>query len=171
MENVRKELREVVLALTENDDPVSHKATVDRFFVERPSFVHPLAVVASGEGSRERLKRVYGVYKYLTRDVEIKILSITIGEDEKRAVIDLEESLSIRYVPLFRVRRLKIITVLELEKSKKDGKVRIAAQYDAFPIDAASQVLPLGFLYGWWKLAAGTTGGVVGAVLDRTGLW
>ena len=171
MNNVDLELRDVVLRLTENNDPKSHKATVDKYFTTDAGFQHPLVTVPSGPGSREQLKNVYAVYKYATRDIEIDIQRITVDSNATRAVVELEESLSARHVPLLRVKKLKIITILDFVRGKDDGKLYIKNQYDAFPIDSASQWLPLGFVYGWWKYASGVTGDVVGGLLQRTGLW
>lgn len=171
MNNVELELRDVVLKLTVNNDPVSHKATVDKYFTRDASFQHPLATVPKGPNSREQLKNVYAVYKYATRDIDIDIQRITVDANATRAVVELEESLSARHVPLLRVKRLKIITILDFVRDKKDNKFYITNQYDAFPIDAASQVLPLGFFYGWWMYAAGFTGNIVGGLLQKTGLW
>lgn len=204
MEDPELELPQIIALLTENDDAKIQRRTVQRYFHPHASFTHPLVTVAGGEGSRERLMRIYGVYKFFTRDVRITIDRITVNlthssphhhhqsnrnnedEDEEDkedkeggwqgrrdgvAVVELSESLSAAFVPLLRLYNLKIITVLHLRQSRRDGRYYITHQYDAFPLDHASDVLPFGFLYGWYKSLAATVGDFTGAVLEWTGLW
>ncbi|KAK3172415.1 hypothetical protein OEA41_005736 [Lepraria neglecta] len=128
-----KELKQVILNLTENDDPVLHKATVDKHFLPTASFLHPIVNIKSAPDSRETIKQVYAVYKVLTKDVKIYFQNITIDLENTRAVVELEESVSASFVPfgLLHVERVKIITVLDLVKDKRDGKYYISRQYGA----------------------------------------
>ena len=95
--------------------------------------------VQSAPNSRETIKQVYAVYKVLTANIEIEIKAITIDKASSRAVVELEESVSAALVPfdLVRFRRIKIITVLDLERDMGtggDGRYRIAKQYGGFCI-------------------------------------
>ena len=127
MNNPELELRSLILTLTENDDAVTHKAAVDRYFTHDAEFVHPLCTVTSGVNSREQLKNVYAVYKFFTRDIQIDIQQITVDSSCTRAVIEMEESLSATFLPIFRVKNLKIITVLDFERI--DNKFYVKRQY------------------------------------------
>lgn len=127
MNNPELELRSLILALTENDDAERHRATVDRYFTPNVEFVHPLCTLPSGLNSRESLKNIYAVYKFFTRDVCIDIQKITVDSSCHRAVIELEESFSATFLPILRVRNLKIITVLDFERV--DNRFYIKRQY------------------------------------------
>lgn len=127
MNNPELELRSIILTLTENDDAKKHKATVDRYFTRNVSFKHPLCNLPSGPNSREQLKNIYAVYKFFTRDIHIEIQKITIDSNCTRAVIELTESLSAAFLPIWRVYNLKIITVLDLERV--DNRFYIKRQY------------------------------------------
>lgn len=127
MNSPELELKGIILALTENDDPVLHKTTVQKYFSKDASFVHPLCVVSQGTDSRERLRRVYAVYKYFTRDIHINIQKITIDSNCTRAVVEMEEDLSASFLPILRITRLKIISVLDFERI--DNKFFIKRQY------------------------------------------
>lgn len=127
MNNPKLELRGILFALTENDDPVKHKATVDRYFTSDCSFIHPLCTLPAGPNSREQLKNIYAVYKYFTRDIHIKIQKITVDSNCTRAVIELQESLSASFLPIFRVKNLKIISILDFERV--NNKFYIKRQY------------------------------------------
>ena len=122
-------------------------------FLPTASFLHPIVNVKSAPDSRETIKQVYAVYKVLTKDVKIYFQStyptmisenlpnqlnisllcsdITIDPENTRAVVELEESVSASFVPfgLLHVERVKIITVLDLVKDKRDGKYYISRQY------------------------------------------
>lgn len=185
MNNPELELRAVILALTENDNPVKHKAAVDRYFTSDCAFVHPLCSLASGPNSREQLKNIYAVYKYFTRDIHIEIQKITVDSNCTRAVVELEESLSASFLPILRIKNLKIISILDFERI--DNKFYIRRQYgervfnntgiriltvlDAFPIDHASEVVPFGFVYTWYKTAGKSIGSFTGSLLQQYGLW
>lgn len=127
MNNPELEIRGIVLALTENDDAALHKSTVDKYFTKDASFIHPLCTVPAGPNSREHLKNVYAVYKFFTRDIHLDIQKITIDSNCTRAVIEMEESLSASFLPVWRVKRLKIITMLDFER--RENKFYIKKQY------------------------------------------
>jgi hypothetical protein len=127
MNSPELELKDIILALTENDDPAVHKAHVEKYFVKNASFVHPLCVVESGPNSREQLRRVYAVYKYFTRDIHLNIQKITIDSNCTRAVVELEEDLTPSFLPIIRVKRLKIVTILDFERI--ENKFYIKRQY------------------------------------------
>lgn len=127
MNNPELELRQIILDLTENDDAAKHKATVDRYFTEDAEFIHPLCTLSSGPGSRESLKSIYAVYKFFTRDIEIDIQKITVDSNCSRAVIEMEESLSATFLPILRIKHLKIITILDFERV--DNRFYIKRQY------------------------------------------
>ena len=63
------------------------------------------------------------------------MVEVTIDAENTRAVIDLEESLSASFIPfnLLSVDRVRIITILDLVKSKQDGKFYIKRQYGKLP--------------------------------------
>lgn len=127
MNNPELELKPIIYALTENNDAKKQKATVDKYFSSDCSFVHPLCTLDSGPNSREQLKGIYAVYKYFTRDIHIDIQKITIDSNCTRAVVELEESLSASFLPLLRVKNLKIVTILDFERV--DNKFYIKRQY------------------------------------------
>lgn len=104
MNSPELELRDIILQLTENKDPKSHKAHVDKYFTKDCSFYHPLATVQSGPHSREQLKNVYTVYKVFAKDIKINIQKITVDSNCTRAVVELEEDLTPTFFPIFRVR-------------------------------------------------------------------
>ncbi|KAK4692175.1 hypothetical protein P7C71_g4973, partial [Lecanoromycetidae sp. Uapishka_2] len=128
MENPYKEIKQIILNLTENDDPVLHRATVDKYFLPTASFLHPIVNVKSGPESRETIKQVYTVYKVFTKNVKIHF---QIDLENTRAVIELEESLDASFIPfnLLHIERVKIITVLDLARDERDGKFYIQRQY------------------------------------------
>ena len=83
-------------------------------------------------------------------------VEITIDAENTRAVIDLEESLSASFIPfnLLHVEKIRIITILDLEKGKEDGKFYIKRQYGEYLSIALDLSLSLRF-----------EGGVEGAFL------
>ena len=127
------------------------------------------------------------------------MVGITIDAENTRAVIDLEESLSASFIPfnLLSIDRVRIITILDLVKSKEDGKIYIQRQFgelpssfsfdfegrmergvsllmgfvDAVPMDSLQALVPFGFLYGWWRGLATLTARVVGGGMQVVGLW
>lgn len=130
MNNPELELRQIILDLTESDDAVKHKATVDKYFTTDAEFIHPLCNLYGGPNSRESLKNIYAVYKFFTRDVQIDIQKITVDSNCTRAVIEMEESLSAKFLPILRVKHLKIITILDFERV--DNRFYIKRQYGKF---------------------------------------
>ena len=61
---------------------------------------------------------------------------MTIDPTNTRAVVEMEESVSARFLPynLLHAERIKIITFLDLVKDKLDGKYYIAKQYGSVPM-------------------------------------
>ena len=61
-------------------------------------------------------------------------------------MIDLEESLSASFIPfnLLYVDRVRIITVLDLVRMERDGRIYIARQYGEYSFELELEVLLFG---------------------------
>lgn len=167
------QIKQIVRNVTENDDPVLHKATIEKYFTPTVSFLHPIVNVKSAPHSIDTFKQVYAVYKALTSKVEIEFLHVTLDADNTRAVVELEESLNFALLPFSftRIHGVRFVTILDLVRDKQDGKYYISRQYDVIPIDSAIRNLPFGFVYGWWQSICTLTGSVVGSGVQMSGLW
>ncbi|KAF6222765.1 hypothetical protein HO133_000813 [Letharia lupina] len=126
-----EQIKQIVRNLTESDDPVVHKATVEKYvpiltpptsFTQNAAFVHPIVDVKPAPHSIDTLKQVYAVYKVLTRKIEIHFTHVTIDADNTRAVIELEEDVNFVLLPFgfARIRGVKFMTVLDLVQSQQD---------------------------------------------------
>ncbi|KAF6237292.1 hypothetical protein HO173_004761 [Letharia columbiana] len=168
-----EQIKQIVRNLTESDDPVVHKATVEKYFTQNAAFTHPIVDVKPAPHSIDTLKQVYAVYKVLTRKIEIHFTHVTIDADNTRAVIELEEDLNFVLLPFgfARIRGVKFMTVLDLVRSQRDDRYYISRQWDIIPVDAAIRSFPFGFVYGWWRGVCTLTGSVVGSGLQMSGLW
>lgn len=49
--------------------------------------------------------------------------------------------------------------------------MRCATHIDVFPFDRVQQLLPFGFVYGWWQDLSTLTGSAVGSGMEMVGLW
>lgn len=121
------------------------------------AFQHPLCDITSGPNSRDAIKRVYAVYKVLTKNIHIEFqgicpranlarqsyhphvradsimtLDITFDKTTSRAVVELEEygSSSFDYFNLMPRRPIKIVVILDLWRDASGGgQYYIAKQY------------------------------------------
>ncbi|KAM0803464.1 hypothetical protein BDR22DRAFT_74094 [Usnea florida] len=123
-----EQIKQIVRNLTESDDPILHKATVEKYFTQNVSFTHPIVDVKAAPRSIDTFKQVYAVYKVLTRNVEIRFLDITLSPT--RAVIELQESLNPPFLPFptTRIHNIPLITILDLSQDPHDKKYYISRQ-------------------------------------------
>ncbi|KAJ5125150.1 hypothetical protein N7448_004477 [Penicillium atrosanguineum] len=112
MENPVVEIPAVISLLTQST-PTLQQKTLERFFTNDASFVHPFCRVPSFEGSRWWILKIFQWYKIMSPRIKMEIHSIAMDEKNLKIYVHMSQIFSIWIVP-FHVAPATLTTVLDL---------------------------------------------------------
>lgn len=107
-----QEIPTVIQLLTQSI-PSLQETTLERYFTQNASFVHPFCRVPSFEGSRWWVLKIFQWYKVMSPRIEMEIHSIAFDEKNLKLYVHMSQIFSIWVVP-FHVAPVTLTTVLDL---------------------------------------------------------
>ena len=156
MENPVQDIKAVVHLLTQTPPSVQHH-TLETFFTSDSAFVHPFCRVESYfPFSRFLIQSIFRWYKILSPKIRLSVNSVAFDQPNNLLYVGISQRFSIWFIPLHHS-DVRLVTVLELERQKGDGKYYIKKQNDLYQTDQFIKfVLPYGgpVLVWLWQTVA-----------------
>ncbi|OCK80022.1 hypothetical protein K432DRAFT_382570 [Lepidopterella palustris CBS 459.81] len=154
MENPVKEIPGVIHLLTQSS-PSKQRETIETYFTPNASFTHPFCRTGSWENSRFLIKAIYRWYKIMSPTIELKIHSVAYDASTLHLYVSISQVFRIWIVPFYKA-PVALVTVLQLNRNKTDGKYYIESQNDLYQVDQFVRfVWPGGWILVWiWQFMA-----------------
>ncbi|KAI9687787.1 MAG: hypothetical protein M1822_001867 [Bathelium mastoideum] len=156
MENPVHDIPGVVHLLTQTP-PSIQQQTLETYFTHNPAFTHPFCRVESYFPSSQLLIRsIFQWYKILSPKIQLSVDSVALDQPNNLLYVGISQRFSIWFIPLYHP-DVKLVTVLELEYRKANGKYYIKRQNDLYQTDQFVKfLLPYGgpaLVWVWQTIA------------------
>ena len=156
MENPIHDIPAVVHLLTQTP-PSVQRDTLEHYFTPNAAFTHPFCRVESYfPYSRALIRSIFRWYKIMSPRIQLSVHSVAFDQPNNLLYVGISQRFAIWFVPLHRT-DVQLVTVLELEHQKSNGKYYIKSQNDLYQTDQFVKfVLPYGgpILVWLWQTIA-----------------
>ncbi|OAV94710.1 hypothetical protein PTTG_26910 [Puccinia triticina 1-1 BBBD Race 1] len=149
MDEPKVEIREVIRATIESDDPAVTIANIEKYFTDDAHLHFSIFKQPHGNRGRRYLQGIYKLFRLITTNNKIEIHSVMFSEDGLLGALECTQSGQLRLGRLTPASfQFRCIQRLDLRKNRK-GKFRIRRQrYDLWAeADGSRWPLPPGV--GW----------------------
>ncbi|KAF2267400.1 hypothetical protein CC78DRAFT_490255 [Lojkania enalia] len=133
MENPVKEISGVIHLLTQSP-PTQQTETILTYFTPNASFTHPFCRTGKWENSRFLIQVIYRWYKIMSPRIDITVNSVAFDKTNLLLYVTVSQIFRIWVIPFYYA-PVKLVTVLELEHNKSNGKYYIDSQNDLYQVD------------------------------------